>query len=1502
MRTDKSSIRRMFTVLIVMGMVLSVGRVRAEGEYFPMPAASEEAVWQAEDAHLRGQWTRVEHPWASGGAYVKPEKLEQGTMLEFPFRTESFTTLRVYPVWWKHGERKPAKRFPYPLELLPGPDVVDWYDRFAFFTAPANGRIGLLDMESESLLKAIEVGGYLADLVADRNLGKVYVADAKNNLVIVLDAEKHVKLKEIEVPDCPWSLALGDGKLYVACKTGKSLTVIDTAEDQVSNQVALPEAPMRVEVVKDDVQRVIVWPVVRIFDRNTLEEMAPEAETYVFRNHAIADFTEYWYTRALLGLRIYSASKPHVLNVRHTETGEAKTVDVRSVTGSEKVAKEFPTPLEDNPGPGNMALYDKFIFFTSPATGKIGVVDAIEDVLVDEIYMGGYPVDVVADGSRVYVADAMGNRVVVLDARERKVIKTVEVPVLPWSLCYQDGKLFVACGGGKEVVSIDTEKDYAVSRRISFSTEPLRVQIVLPPANFWWPLLSSDRVPLVRRTPLAVKFAPMAFDPSSLKMIEPNGVSEDPPDRRRSIAWKSSKGDVEKKILVDNELTIGINEKWIDVSSVADYQLIPGAQPLAADDQQGTISLSMDTGQEYNWRRGVWITPDQRLFLVNETDEFWRWNAPLFSVPPGQHTLRAHVHSQFAQIDGLKISRVLEGHVEMGVSPHESHWIFYYDEPVRFSLNVRNLLDKPQRVTLVRDVSNYMDEVVYSDEIELTLRPEETWDKSLELGLKDTGRFTLTMAVRSEDGQMKRSYRFLRLPKLEHPRLLFRKDDIPQIKARIKEYPNLFGRYVSWLRRMCERDGERLPERFLPAGLTRQELAEAAPPEGEGIYDAGMTELGWRMLSCQFASMFLEYPGFVSDNTSDEDFFESKLAYLLEAERADGSCQFHGGGLFFQGAAASLFDMAAMDSEKGKRKIQKMFGTYRGNMDVFSWTLVTLEEPLTEEDRALLSEIMILEDNAERYFTAHCGKRGGSWWLNPWTMCHCPLDGYMLMFVYCRNFFGEERLFEKDFFSGFHTFHRYVDPLQPRTRLLPHIHGPQSEPASWLETVLSDMPLKKRNYGWDLWTWKLNSDMDLSEPEVDKLFDLEGMPIKGPLMAEINHFVTGVSVPLALALGWYKPGSPEVDWQELPPTVLFDVEGWVPMRSGWDRNATEVSFISGARDHTYRHRPNHFHIIKSGEWLIGIGALMYDHGDPVNSWGNVVVAGTDWLGIWKENLWHPRADEYFIINRFSDPTWRYITRDSRLTGYAPAEGGWGGGLDLHGHTESAFVKEAEIVAYETWPEFDYVAGDATNSWPVEKVAEMYRQLVFIKPDVVVIHDRVVTGPEGEKTRWLAATGPTLTTGGNSFFVRRGSALLYGEVLLPEKFTFSIQSSPARAYRVHELVWADQKALEVIPSDQNREVEYLVVMNVGNEGIAPLSPKLVRKDGYVGVAFAYNEESVELLFRRNGVVGGHITIAGRDRVIDHEFTQEVNDSYLHWMDDPRFEDWMTQPRFQFLHME
>ena len=64
------------------------------------------------------------------------------------------------------------------------------------------------------------------------------------------------------------------------------------------------------------------------------------------------------------------------------------------------------------------------------------------------------------------------------------------------------------------------------------------------------------------------------------------------------------------------------------------------------------------------------------------------------------------------------------------------------------------------------------------------------------------------------------------------------------------------------------------------------------------------------------------------------------------------------------------------------------------------------------------------------------------------------------------------------------------------------------------------------------------------------------------------------------------------------------------MESGWDKNMTDIYFVSGIKDISYRAIPNHFQIFKAGEMIAGI-ARVGDHGCPVPQYGNSVRVGED---------------------------------------------------------------------------------------------------------------------------------------------------------------------------------------------------------------------------------------------------------------------------------------------------
>jgi len=120
--------------------------LRAQGgKVFAVPTDGP-VIWQAEDAARDGQWTVVKDPSASGGSYVQARGRE--AILRFPIHVDQPTILEVRPVWWRDGERKPSRRFPYPLQRLPGPDALARCGQTIFFTATAASRVGYLEAEA----------------------------------------------------------------------------------------------------------------------------------------------------------------------------------------------------------------------------------------------------------------------------------------------------------------------------------------------------------------------------------------------------------------------------------------------------------------------------------------------------------------------------------------------------------------------------------------------------------------------------------------------------------------------------------------------------------------------------------------------------------------------------------------------------------------------------------------------------------------------------------------------------------------------------------------------------------------------------------------------------------------------------------------------------------------------------------------------------------------------------------------------------------------------------------------------------------------------------------------------------------------------------------------------------------------------------------------------------------------------------------------------------------
>lgn len=1478
-------------------------------------------TYEAEKAQVQGGKIAVtKHPNASAGAFVEAQS---DAILHFSVNAPQPMIVRVVPVFWRNSLREQPRFFPYPLPTLFGPDVVVALGNRFYFTAPASGQVGIVDASNGQIVGSVKLGGYLTDLVADEKRQRLLVADAWNGRVIAVDAKTLRVVAEVKIPQV-WSLTLTpDDKLVAISRSERKLLVIEAQTLKPLQKIALSAPPTQVSVTKvgassaANITSIAVSFEPTVLRLPDLAKLPADRIDYGFGPRTTAEFGP----RNQVGWKRFAVTPQGLQLIVRTEKGDEQRF----------------VPLPEGSKPFALAVFGNRLLVATDK-GVLVILDVPSETVAATLQVTDRPFDVAVVAGKTYATDPTQNRVLLVDVVKGSVVKVISVPDEPVALegyeprwWTQDDAphplLFVACRRAKTVAVVEVANDQ-ILRVVPLPFEPASLRTITPPDPSWWPLIPAHRIAIELTPRLAVLPTPIVLrdEGRGTRGELLDGMKAVAFPRRNSATVKLPDG-AQVSVTADNNHTLrfvvqrdgkAVSERWIDTSVVTDQQ---GVAPVV---DFGALKIA-----DQPWNRGIWMSPDQHLFLVSDTDEFWRWNAPVISLRRGLNRIPVTL-KRFVQLDALRFEPVppfdlqIIGEPSVNV-PERYRAVFYADEPIRLRLTLqpttRTLHPAPRTIRLVVRIYNYMGEEVWVRVF------NGAWDKGqrardgsaewvIEPRLRETGIFRLEVRAETPEGEVRRAFYFLKLPKLERPRLLARKHQLELARAQIARYPNLFARYFAWLK-------EHLSEpHILPVSLVRSEFTAALPPEQQKLSEKGgwrRYDFAWRLIALQFAAMMLPEP--------EKEQLRQQVLQVLKSGKADTYCHFHHHGPFFPGFVAAFLDLVAADmgeNAKEVRQLREFLATRLGDMNVFAWTLAAMGDPPSERERMLLWHLMAWTVNAERYFTVHAGKRGGTWWLNQRTACHCPFGAYAFAFFYLRHFYGEDRYHYRTFVRGFLTHARLSRPLNDARGLFGP-PGPPGEPQRWLTFALSRHPLTEAIYGWRKLIERLNGEEPVSRDELAKALTF-------PTSAANNSPVPFV-MPLGLALGWYDPDAPQVQLDELPTTLFFDGEGEVVMRSDYSPKATEVFFACGIRDHVYRHQPTNLMVLKAGEPLLGTASLWGDHGCPSlqisrgNSWGNVVVIEpSDWQTRWKHNLFHPRGEEQAIINRFSDATFRMLVREQRLTGYAPAEGGYGGGLNLHGHTETFLHREGHIVAFKTHPEFDYVAGDATLSWLPELARLVLRQVVFVKPDLLIVYDRVKLGEKAERAFWLAATGLELRTNGNRFVVRSGNAFLNGFVAFP-KAPQLIAIDPSQSPKYQPLFDKQAlglKVLEIHPNGRDegrgtsgeeqrardRLVEFLVVMRVGLGKVPAMSVTPQVHPTFIGVTVQIDGRKVQVVFDRSDICGGTLSIWGGGRgardgktngakVIRYKLTERVNDTYENWRSDPRYQRWRTENRFDFL---
>ena len=127
-----------------------------------------------------------------------------------------------------------------------------------------------------------------------------------------------------------------------------------------------------------------------------------------------------------------------------------------------------------------------------------------------------------------------------------------------------------------------------------------------------------------------------------------------------------------------------------------------------------------------------------------------------------------------------------------------------------------------------------------------------------------------------------------------------------------------------------------------------------------------------------------------------------------------------------------------------------------------------------------------------------------------------------------------------------------------------------------------------------------------------------------------------------------------------------------------------------------------------------------------------------------------------------------------------------GGIGQTGHSAAA---RGEILGFHTSPELDYVAGEAAGAYPKGAVRRFTRHVVFVKPDLIVLFDRLAA-PKPTTFEWHLHAPTEMKLSGPQAHVRNGKAAARVTFLAPAelKITQTNQFDPPPRPRIKLTEW------------------------------------------------------------------------------------------------------------------
>lgn len=338
----------------------------------------------------------------------------------------------------------------------------------------------------------------------------------------------------------------------------------------------------------------------------------------------------------------------------------------------------------------------------------------------------------------------------------------------------------------------------------------------------------------------------------------------------------------------------------------------------------------------------------------------------------------------------------------------------------------------------------------------------------------------------------------------------------------------------------------------------------------------------------------------------------------------------------------------------------------------------------------------------------------------------------------------------------------------------------------------------------------------------------------------------------------------------LPPARHFENLGHIFMRSGSSDDDTYALFCGGGSLRSHRHYDaTHFTIFKNGFLALDSGTRQGNTDNLQNYYAQTV------------------AHNCVLI---------------KMPGEAPSPY-WNGEVYGQAGGQNNTIGSV-ITAFETNPEFTYVAADATPVYNAEKCALMVRQFIFLPPDHFVVFDRVTSTCAGYAKTWLLHHANEPVVDGASWRSDQHQGRIIARTLLPEDAVLEKVGGPGREFLADGVNYAIDEGpsrlivenkypigrmqydeipelmgrwrMEVRPGTARKEDLFLHLIQVGDRNLQRMDEAdvSVSRTG-VELDFIACGSRVVISFAASGKTAGHITcVRNGERLADKDLAVDV----------------------------